>query len=74
MKHKIIDIIQKILGTNEEIILNLPFREIGINSLQFVQILVAIEDEFNIEIPDEYLDINEVHNVIDLLHIVDSLQ
>ena len=29
--------------------------EIGMDSIKFIQIVVALEDEFNIEIPDEYL-------------------
>lgn len=39
----------------------------GVDSLCFIQAIVVLEDEFNCEIPDEYLDIGKI-NTIEKIH------
>lgn len=44
-----------------------------INSINYVKLIVAIENEFNIEIPDEYLDINKFNRVKDIASFIEKL-
>lgn len=46
--------------------------EIGLDSMTFVSLLVAIEEEFKIEIPDEKLSIVALKTFADFLQLVES--
>lgn len=46
--------------------------EIGLDSMTFVSLLVAIEEEFKIEIPDEKLSIAALKTFADFLQLVES--
>ena len=47
----------------ESLTLNTQWHEIGLNELDLVELFIGIEDEFNIEFPDEvsekFKDIND---------------
>ncbi|MCD6358669.1 MAG: acyl carrier protein [Dehalococcoidia bacterium] len=48
------DIVVKIIHCDRELLTSdSTFKELEADSLDLVQILVALEDEFNIEIPEE---------------------
>ena len=47
--------------------------ELGMDSITFVQIIVEMEDRFQIEIPDEYLLFSEMDSVYKMASIVVSL-
>lgn len=49
------------------------FRDIGINSIEFVKILVNMENEFDIEIDDEMLDIEKVPTIDTLCEMLEKL-
>lgn len=49
------------------------FRDIGINSIEFVKILVNMENEFDIEIDDEMLDIEKVPTIDALCEMLEKL-
>ena len=72
---RIVAIIASII---EEIDLNsinydIDLKEIGMDSISFIRLIVILEDEFEIEIPDDYLlfenmsTINKIVNNIKLL-------
>ena len=42
----------------------------GLNSITFIELIVEIEKEFNIEIPDEYLDYNISNSIGKLSSII----
>lgn len=44
-----------------------------INSINYIKLIVAIENEFDIEIPDEYLDISKLNTVRDIALFVEML-
>lgn len=46
--------------------------EYAINSIQFVQIVILIESEYNIEIPDEYLLVSEMNTIEKIIDIIIS--
>jgi len=53
-EEKIKDIIVKIVHCDREVLKpESTFQDMKADSLDMVQVLVALEDEFNIEIPDE---------------------
>ena len=56
-----IDRIRKLISTkflagNNEFENSDSLRDLGLTSLKFVELIISIEDEFQIEIPDEDID------------------
>lgn len=49
---------------------NADLREVGLNSITFVGIIVAIEDQYCIEIPDDYLIIDFGNTISKLCEII----
>lgn len=54
----------------EEIDIEAELRDMGMDSLIFIQLILDIEDLFNIEFPDEYLLLEDVKNIRTLCDIV----
>lgn len=58
-KNKILEILSKTLGTDEEKFAEMPadtnLADLGLSSIQFIQFVVALEEEFEIEILDSDL-------------------
>lgn len=52
---------------------DLDLRDFVESSLQFIAIIVAIEEAFSIEIPDEYLVIDTFASLRNLITIIDEL-
>ena len=52
---------------------DLDLRDFVESSLQFIAIIVAIEEAFSIEIPDEYLVIDNFASLRNLITIIDQL-
>ena len=72
---EILDIINSILETSEitQNDINEDLSMLGINSIMFISIIIAIEEKYNIEIPDEYLltaGIGTVNMIIDIVTTV----
>ncbi|MCM3133485.1 phosphopantetheine-binding protein [Paenibacillus polysaccharolyticus] len=51
--------------------LDQDLRVLGLNSISFIKLIIALENEFNIEMEDEYL---ELENFTTLQHLKDSLR
>lgn len=60
-------------GSIEEINDDTSLWDIGINSLTYIKILVVIEDEFNIEFGDDFLDVKEINTFKDLVIAIKSI-
>ena len=58
MKETFLNVMKNILDIHEEIDIEKTIEEMGINSISIIQIIVSIEEEFNIEFPDEMLVFN----------------
>jgi len=70
-EEKVRDIIAKIVHCDREILTsNATFQDMKADSLDMVQALVAIEDEFDIEIPDE--DAQKFKTFGDFVNYVES--
>jgi len=73
IEETIINIIKSILDTSDDIKKDGVIRDLGINSIVFIQILVNIETQFNIEFPDEMLSIDAMNTIDDMVGIVHGL-
>ena len=70
----VLDIINrsdKIEVSQEQLKDSLP--ELGMDSITFIQIVVALEEEFECEIPDENLLITEMDTVQKMLDVLQSI-
>ena len=66
---RIIEMIQERRGESFEVTPNMQIRDdLGADSVDLMEFIIALEDEFNIEIPDEQLD-----NLISLQDVVDYI-
>lgn len=52
--------------TDEQIADALSFKEVGIDSLDSIELIVAIEDEFDIELDEARLE-DDINNIKDLV-------
>ena len=65
------DIIVKIVHCDREVLTpTATFQDMKADSLDMVQVLVALEDEFGIEIPDE--DVEKLQTVQDALDYIET--
>ena len=71
--------IRAIIGENAEmqkdfshIASDIDLKNIGINSITFIKIVVSIETEFGIEFEDEDLDYNKFPNIKSLVNYVED--
>ena len=55
----------------DKITVDSPFQELGIDSMDAVEILFALENEFDVNIPDE--EAKTVHNVREMAEGIDKL-
>lgn len=51
--------------TDEQIDSGMEFKEVGVDSLDSVELMVAIEDELDIELDERRLE-DDIHNMKDL--------
>jgi acyl carrier protein len=76
MSHELIERICKVIATSKRIsvdtvTIDSGFEELGIDSMDAVEILFALENEFDISIPDE--EVKTVRNVRQMAEGVERL-
>lgn len=79
MESKLIDSVLQIINfylenvqlTKEQITQNLT--DLGMDSISFIQIIVALEEEFECEIPDEKLLISEMDTVEKIYNVLNAI-
>ena len=74
-EEQIIDIIN---STQKECVIfnnnkQLSFRELGIESISFIRIIVALEDFFDLEIPDSKLIYSQMDSVEKIFNTLQEL-
>lgn len=74
-KEQVLQMMVETLQKNPEIELTLDdleisFREMGLNSLQYVQMLVFLEGIFDIEFDDECLNMDTLYNINKLIDYI----
>lgn len=58
--------------TNDDLLSDTELQNIGMNSISFVKLIVEIENQFNIEVPDDKLLITEAGTIKKLSEIIES--
>lgn len=66
-KERFLDIIRQVLEYPDDVSEEQTLEELGIHSMNFIQIIVGIEKEWGIETDDNTLDFNRFPRVIDLI-------
>ncbi len=68
----IINIVKENIDSNKEVYLESRFEDLGLDSLDFVQIIVSIEEKFDFEIEDEMLTTSAFLTINSLVQYVKS--
>ena len=76
MSDELIERVRKVIATSkripeERVTIDSAFEELGIDSMDAVEILFALENEFDISIPDE--EVKTVRNVRQMVEGVERL-
>lgn len=69
IEQRLRELISKGLGIKNDFDLNETFNELGADSLDAVELIMAIEDEFNIEVTDE-----EAQNLTTAAAVIESIK
>lgn len=70
---KIMEIISIVSGKDKSLInVSIPINESGVDSIAFIELVVKIEQEFDVEIDDEDSDITNYNTIGDLLKVVEK--
>ena len=74
MEEKVIELICEKLGKNKnEVTLSSKLVEdLGADSLDVVELIMAFEDEFNISLPDE--DVQNMKTIGDIINYINNLK
>lgn len=61
----VLNIVNEIIeGANvDESMISQDLQELGMDSIAFVKIIIEIEDNYDVEIPDKYLKISDMNTV-----------
>ena len=74
MKEKIIEIIRNACALEEnDITLETKLQDLSLDSLSFIEAIVSIEQEFDIEFEDESLNIYEWKTVEEIIQYVEKI-
>ena len=79
MRKDILDKVLKVLNTNLENT-EITFEQteddlsaLGMDSIVFIRVVVALEEAFDIEIPDEYLLITEMNTLSKMTDVISTV-
>ncbi|PEA82326.1 acyl carrier protein [Bacillus pseudomycoides] len=64
------EIVNKILNLNADIDNRLDLRNVGMNSILFIQIIVGLEKTFNIEFEESQLDYRQYETLLSIQEMV----
>jgi len=72
IQEKVYRIVNDIIEATEIMLdqLEIDLSTIGMDSIAFIRIVVALEETFNIEIPDEFLLITEMNTISKMINVI----
>ena len=77
IKERIIDILDKLFsdeGIDKNMLEDVDLIEdLGMDSILFVSLLIELETEFGIRIPDEWMTLNKFQNYYQISNVVETL-
>jgi acyl carrier protein len=68
IKRKIIELVETKSDENAQITDDKPLKELGLDSLDCIELMIDVEREFDVEIPDEKSE--NVRTIEDVVNIV----
>ncbi|HZD83989.1 MAG TPA: acyl carrier protein [Candidatus Angelobacter sp.] len=71
IESRVKDILAKKLGIDELTLESSLIKDLGIDSLDYIELIMAIEEEFHIKISDEYAE--SIFRIKDIVFYVNSL-
>ena len=76
IRNKVIAIIESNLEKiiESESVMDVDLVELGMDSISFIRVVVALEEEFDIEIPDELVLLNEMSTINKIVQIISDLK
>ncbi|MGA5691429.1 acyl carrier protein [Cytobacillus pseudoceanisediminis] len=70
IEQTIVDCIKPLIQAEQEINATTNLLELGMDSMNFIRLVVSLEEEFDIEIPDEEILLVNFMNVDSILGVV----
>lgn len=72
---EVLNIVNEIIeGANvDESMISQDLQELGMDSITFVKVIIEIEDNYDIEIPDKYLRIPDMNTVEKIAEVLTEL-
>lgn len=68
IESRVLTVFKSFLSSDEKLSNSVSFQELGLDSLDAVEVMVAVEEEFGIEIPDkESEEIKSVKDAVDYI-------
>lgn len=71
IESRVKDILAKKLGIDELTLESSLIKDLGLDSLDYIELIMAIEEEFHIKISDEYTE--SIFRIKDIVFYVNSL-
>lgn len=70
-KNKLINIIVEVLEINKsQLSETIDLTNLGMDSINFIYMIVKIEEEFAIEIPDEFLVLSKMNKLVKIEQVI----
>ena len=79
MREDILDKVLQILNSNLEDTeithqhMEDDLCDLGLDSIAFISVIVALEETFDIEIPDEYLLLTEMNTISKMINVISAV-
>ena len=70
MKNKVIELIKDNLALDEEVDIDTPLKSLSLDSLSFINLIVQIEENYDIDFSFDELDIKKWNNVNDFIQTI----
>lgn len=70
---KIMQVVREVIEQDVDIKYDTEFNSVGLDSVSFIRVVVALENKYGIEFQDEYLDYERYNTVADFCKYVERL-
>lgn len=70
MKNKVIELIKNNLALDEEVDIDTPIKSLSLDSLSFINLIIQIEETYDIDFSFDELDIKKWNNVNDFIQTI----
>lgn len=73
IEERFLKVLRKTMEAREQDIkADTDLSKLGFNSISYIKLVVAVEEEFNIEFNDEYLDIGKFDGIKSVISYIES--